>query len=95
MVILCLCDIADVMWLQDEQKNLISCSTAGEDKWTEGGGTPIGGPGLVSGHAYTLLQARVTSTGQQLVQLRNPWGDFEWNGDWSGMGLLLPFGDSC
>ena len=68
----------------DRAKNLITCSTAGEDKWTEGGGTPVGGPGLVSGHAYSLIQARQTSDGHRLVQLRNPWGDFEWNGDWGG-----------
>ena len=45
---------------------------------------PIGGPGLVSGHAYSLIAAKVLSNGQKLVQLRNPWGDFEWNGAWSG-----------
>jgi len=67
----------------DQANNLITCSTAGQDKWTEGGGVPVGGPGLVSGHAYTLIQARNTSSKQRLVQLRNPWGDFEWNGDWS------------
>ena len=40
--------------------------------------------GLVSGHAYTLVQAKQTKDGHKLVELRNPWGDFEWNGDWSG-----------
>ena len=43
--------------------------------------------GLVPGHAYALLSAEeVTSSAGKLtkiVQLRNPWGDFEWNGDWS------------
>ena len=66
------------------------CSTAGQDKWSEGGGVPIGGPGLVSGHAYSLIAAKVLSNGQKLVQLRNPWGDFEWNGAWSGV-LLFQF----
>ena len=43
--------------------------------------------GLVAAHSYGLLQA-ITVTDEngeeiRLVQLRNPWGDFEWNGDWS------------
>lgn len=73
------------IWQMDQENNLITCSTAGEDKWTEGGGTPVGGPGLVSGHAYTLIQVRNTSSGHRLVQIRNPWGSFEWNGAWSGL----------
>ena len=69
----------------DAARNLITCSTAGQDKWSEGGGVPIGGPGLVSGHAYSLISVGVLHNGQKLVQLRNPWGDFEWNGAWSGV----------
>lgn len=45
---------------------IMSCSTPGEDTFTEIGGTPQGGPGLVSGHAYTLLQCVETSTGARL-----------------------------
>jgi hypothetical protein len=54
-----------------------------EDKWSQVGGRDIGGPGLVSGHAYTLQQAKQTRTGHRLLCLRNPWGEYEWNGDWS------------
>lgn len=39
--------------------------------------------GLVLGHAYTVLSAKVTSTGDCLLKLRNPWGMFEWKGDWA------------
>ena len=42
--------------------------------------------GLLTGHAYSLIQAaEVKNNGKtiQLVKLRNPWGDHEWNGDWS------------
>lgn len=67
----------------DELGYLLTASTPGEDKFTETGNTPAGGPGLVAGHAYSLIQARTTSRGQKLLQLRNPWGSFEWNGDWS------------
>jgi hypothetical protein len=34
----------------------MTCDTPGSDVWTEGGGLPHGGPGLVKGHAYSLLQ---------------------------------------
>ena len=39
--------------------------------------------GLRNGHAYSLLGAAVLSDGTKLVQLRNPWGSTEWEGDWS------------
>jgi calpain-15 len=42
--------------------------------------------GVVLGHAYTLLKVDILNfKGQQvkLVQLRNPWGKGEFNGDWS------------
>ncbi|KAF7704411.1 calpain-1 catalytic subunit-like [Silurus meridionalis] len=42
--------------------------------------------GLVAGHAYTITGVTmVTSNGNQvqLVRLFNPWGNTEWNGNWS------------
>ncbi len=42
--------------------------------------------GLVKSHAYSLLGVReFAHNGQtvRLVQLRNPWGHNEWNGEWS------------
>lgn len=43
--------------------------------------------GLVSGHAYSILDVRevVDSRGKvrMIVQIRNPWGKFEWKGDFS------------
>ena len=41
------------------------------------------GNGLHSGHAYSINQVKRTSTGETLVQLRNPWGGHEWTGAWS------------
>ena len=38
--------------------------------------------GIVQGHAYTLIGAHDVD-GKKLVQLRNPWGQFEWKGEWS------------
>ena len=42
--------------------------------------------GLITNHAYSLIQvAVVKKDGKniELCKLRNPWGDHEWNGDWS------------
>ena len=46
--------------------------------------------GLVAGHAYTLIMAKEWKgyeRGQErrikLLQLRNPWGEKEWSGDWA------------
>lgn len=38
--------------------------------------------GLIPGHAYSLLDVREYK-GNQLVHVRNPWGQIEWNGAWS------------
>merc|ERR1719487_2484318 len=40
------------------------------------------GGGIVPGHAYTLKTARASKCGVNLMELRNPWGKFEWDGDW-------------
>ncbi len=40
--------------------------------------------GLVAGHAYGILNVLLTKDGKfKLIQLRNPWGSFEWKGKWS------------
>lgn len=63
---------------------IMSCSTAGEDHFTESGGKPVNNIGLVPGHAYTLISVVKTKReGHRLCQIRNPWGNFEWTGDWS------------
>ncbi|KAG0339858.1 hypothetical protein BG000_001201 [Podila horticola] len=38
--------------------------------------------GIVSSHAYSVLRIAVVN-GERIVQIRNPWGKTEWNGDWS------------
>jgi len=43
--------------------------------------------GLVPGHAYTIIRV-VTVNEVNLVQLRNPWGRFEWKGAWSDSSSL-------
>jgi len=54
--------------------------------------------GLVAGHAYSVIQAREVSENAlgklssggtfRLMQLRNPWGTYEWKGDWSDKSSL-------
>ena len=43
--------------------------------------------GIISGHSYTILSAHeiYTEQGRQvkLLKLRNPYGQVEWEGDWS------------
>ena len=50
--------------------------------------------GLIKGHAYSVTDVRVVKIGSGLVdffknekinmiRLRNPWGEKEWNGAWS------------
>jgi hypothetical protein len=67
----------------DRNNFILSCSTRGVDKMTESGNRNDAPNGLVPGHAYTLLTAVTASTGDRLAKLRNPWGNLEWNGDWS------------
>jgi calpain-15 len=42
--------------------------------------------GIVLGHAYALLDAREVTDSRgrkdRIVKVRNPWGEWEWSGDW-------------
>ena len=47
--------------------------------------------GLIMGHAYSILDTDKVRRGNKeirLIQLRNPWGKDEWNGDWSDVSPL-------
>ncbi|MEE4247837.1 MAG: C2 family cysteine protease, partial [Kangiellaceae bacterium] len=58
-----------------------SASTSGVDEETKKEGRGRGG-GLVPGHAYTVIALKEAFQ-NKLVNIRNPWGQFEWDGDWS------------
>jgi len=39
--------------------------------------------GLLQGHAYSITGLEELDNGTRLIRIRNPWGQVEWNGDWS------------
>ena len=39
-------------------------------------------PSIIPHHAYAILEVWEVE-GNQLLKIRNPWGDKEWDGDWS------------
>jgi hypothetical protein len=66
---------------------LICASSPGVDEMSEGHRPTGASTGLVPGHAYTVVQARIIQhgkyAGSRVLQIRNPWGSFEWGGAWS------------
>ena len=68
--------------LDYDKKNFIMCS--GIDGGNEEKDQELG---LVAGHAYGLIAAKdiTNKNGEKvnIVQLRNPWGQFEWKGAWA------------
>lgn len=74
-------DIWDKLFDADEAGFLISGETPGFDAATEGGGLDAPS-GLVPGHAYSIIKVH-EGLGEKLLNIRNPWGKYEWDGDWS------------
>jgi calpain-15 len=67
-----------------ERKGYLMACSAGT---TNSSAEILEGLGLVAEHSYGLLKVCEINneSGERirLCLLRNPWGDFEWNGDWS------------
>ncbi|CAD8179009.1 unnamed protein product [Paramecium pentaurelia] len=76
------------MWQQllqfDQEGYLINAFTEGNDTQSEGQRKEQQGDniGLIPGHAYSILQVK-EAKGNKLLNIRNPWGNFEWKGAWS------------
>lgn len=67
----------------DEEGYIITGGTPGEIVPLDGEeNEQPKGNGLIPGHAYSVIIAKEVK-GQRLVNIRNPWGGFEWDGDWS------------
>jgi calpain-15 len=60
---------------QADKNNWIICTSTGDNKNAEA-------MGLIQSHAYTLIGVNEDQN-IRLVKLRNPWGNFEWKGDFS------------
>jgi len=80
-------NINDEIWveiLEGEKKDFVMTCGAGD--FFEGSDL-LDSSGLVGSHAYSLLSALEVKTKDgktiQLVKLRNPWGQSEWQYDWS------------
>ena len=56
------------------------CKTAGTP--LPGKTETLGRHGIISGHAYTLLDTAVVN-GTQIIKMRNPWDSESYNGPWS------------
>jgi hypothetical protein len=90
-------DIWTLLKKYDAQKALMSASIGKRaDRATDGpaGEQMLEKEGLVAGHAYSIIAAKeVTERVKglpkpggksfKLLQLRNPWGSYEWKGKWS------------
>ncbi|XP_045393248.1 calpain-9 isoform X2 [Lemur catta] len=66
-----------------QRGSLLGCSLDAQNAAESEARTPAG---LIKGHAYTVTAIdQVNFRGQkiELIRVRNPWGQVEWNGSWS------------
>lgn len=77
-------DSKDVLWASllsmREARFIMGCSCGAGKRYVDE--AEYRNRGLQARHAYSLLDV-VEYDGHRLVRLRNPWGTFVWNGDWS------------
>ncbi|XP_071377859.1 calpain-2 catalytic subunit-like isoform X2 [Centroberyx affinis] len=79
-------DLWDVMNRATQCTTMMGCGTYGGEKGKAGDKF-----GLVGGHAYAVTgvkQVESEGTKVNLVRIWNPWGEKEWNGDWSDKSAL-------
>ena len=69
----------------DREECVLAASTSGHDTTSAGATTST--HGLVAGHAYAVTTVKKVGS-HRMLRLRNPWGQFEWDGDWSDSSSL-------
>jgi calpain-15 len=72
--------------LFDSEGYLMSASTPGEERFIDPGQIEDDDQ-LKSGFSYSIIMIKETQ-GNKLINLRNPWGSFRWEGDWSPSSAL-------
>jgi len=66
-----------------EEGYIVQVAMPPQDMWTEHPDPrPGDNVGVLPGHSYSIVAAK-EAKGQKLFQIRNPFGRFIWNGDWS------------
>ena len=75
-----------IMWLNIKDHfddgYLLCASTPGDERWSDVNYMDSLPAGLLPGHSYSIISCKEIS-GNKLLNIRNPWGKLEWNGDWS------------
>ncbi len=66
----------------DEKQCVVGAGSLGKDNTQSEGRPEDKDGGIVPGHAYSIIKAKKLGK-HRLLCLRNPWGSFEWKGDWS------------
>ena len=76
-------EIWKILKYADDKGYMMACGVSVETQREQ---DELAENGLVNGHAYSLINCATVqgSDGRManIVQVRNPWGSFEWNGDW-------------
>lgn len=68
--------------LKYQRKNAIMAAAIHPDELKEINENEITEKGLITTHSYLILKLKQFE-GKNFICLRNPWGEHEWNGDWS------------
>ena len=73
-------EVWNLLWEANKKDYLMTCYSKSTNIREER--NPLG---IVSGHAYSILDVREVVTEKEtarILQIRNPWGKFEWKGAW-------------
>ena len=74
-------DLWNALVSADQAKDIITCDTHSTPSGSHDESDPV--YGIAYNHAYTVVGVKQLSTGDKLVQVRNPWGVETYKGPWS------------